>query len=101
MYKPNKSTLASIAAIAAVSAPSTASARLNLEGSYKPPAPPVVSAPVIQHPSSPTAAESSTASSKGFQWDDAAIGAAGMLVLIGLGSGTVVARRHRTGPLAG
>ena len=53
MYKPNKRTLASIAAIAAVSAPSTASARFNLEGSYTPPAPPVVSAPVIQHPSTP------------------------------------------------
>ena len=32
----------------------------------------------------------------GFQWDDAGLGAAGMLVLVGVGSGTVVAMRRRS-----
>jgi hypothetical protein len=32
----------------------------------------------------------------GFQWDDAGLGAAGMLVLVGVGSGTVVAVRRRS-----
>lgn len=100
MFKPNKRTLAAIAAIAAVSAPSTASARFELEN-YSPPSAPVVVAPAVAHPSTPLAAQSASASSEGFQWDDAAIGAAGMLVLIGVGSGAVIARRHGSGPLAG
>jgi hypothetical protein len=33
----------------------------------------------------------------GFQWDDAGVGAGGMLVLVGLGSGAVVAMRRRSG----
>jgi hypothetical protein len=32
----------------------------------------------------------------GFQWDDAGVGAAGMLVLVGAGSGAVVAVRRRS-----
>lgn len=100
MYTPNKRTLAALAAIAALSAPSTASARFELEGGA-PPTSRVVDTLAVQHASTPSAAQSASAVSEGFQWDDAAIGAAGMLVLIGVGSGAVVARRHRSGPLAG
>ncbi len=34
---------------------------------------------------------------QGFQWGDAGLGAAGMLVLLGAGSGAVVAVRRRSG----
>jgi hypothetical protein len=35
-------------------------------------------------------------SEQGFAWDDAGLGAAGMLVLVGIGSGAAVAVRRRT-----
>ena len=53
----------------------------------------LVSAPALQPPSS--------GAQSGFEWADAGIGAAGALVLIGVGSGAAVALRRRTGPLAG
>jgi hypothetical protein len=34
---------------------------------------------------------------QGFRWDDAGLGAAGMLVLVGVGSGAAVAMRDRSG----
>jgi hypothetical protein len=34
---------------------------------------------------------------QGFHWDDAGVGAAGMLVLVGVGSSALVAMRRRTG----
>lgn len=36
-------------------------------------------------------------SGQGFRWDDAGLGAAGMLVLVGVGSGAAVAVRRRNG----
>jgi hypothetical protein len=40
-------------------------------------------------------AEAAPDAQQGFQWDDAGLGAAGMLVLVGAGSGTLVAVRRR------
>lgn len=95
MFTPNKRSLAAIVVIAAASAPSTASARFVAEGGSPAPAP--SAAPLtLTGPPLPSA----FVSSHGFRWDDAAIGAAGMLVVVGVGSGAVVARRRRTDPLA-
>jgi hypothetical protein len=40
-------------------------------------------------------AEPAPQAQPGFQWDDAGLGAAGMLVLVGVGSGTLAAVRRR------
>jgi hypothetical protein len=83
-----KRALLSIAVIAALSAPATASARI-----IDRPAAPVVaqesSSPVIRTYSSPAS---------GFQWGDAAIGAAGVLGLLGIAglSSQHLRRRRRT-----
>jgi hypothetical protein len=56
----------------------------------------------IQNAPPPPAANASVSSSQGFQWADAGIGAAGALVLVSAGSGTVLAHRRRTRhPLTG
>jgi uncharacterized iron-regulated membrane protein len=81
-----------IAALAAISAPVTA-ARFDLN----PPASnnPVATATPTQSSSS-SISHTSSARSTGFDWGDAALGAAGMLVLLGIGTGAVlVARRGR------
>jgi hypothetical protein len=84
--------------VAVAAAPSAAYARLNLD----PPTAPVVNSHTIQHAALPTAATASTPSSQGFQWGDAGIGAAGALVLVSVGSGTMLARRRRSHhPLTG
>jgi hypothetical protein len=91
MLKVIKRLLAAAVVIAAASAPSVAYARLNLN-------PPV--APAVTHPAppavTPSAARPEASSTQGFRWDDAGIGAAGMVVLIGMGAGAaaVIARRH-------
>jgi len=51
-------------------------------------------AAAVQAATPPAAALPSTSTS-GFSWHDAAFGAAGMLVLIGVGTGTVLAVRRR------
>jgi hypothetical protein len=51
------------------------------------------SAPVFQSVSALPAPQAQ----QGFQWDDAGLGAAGMLVLVGVGSGAAVVVRRRTG----
>ncbi len=99
MYKLNKLTLATVAVIASASAPSTAYARLNLENGSPPP-PPAVNWQAVQNATRPSARPAATASPQGFQWDDAGIGAAGALVLLGVGSGAAVALRRRTVSLA-
>ena len=83
MLKVIKRLLAAAVVIAAASAPSVAYARLNLN-------PPV--APAVTH----SAARPEASSTQGFRWDDAGIGAAGIVVLIGMGAGAaaVIARRH-------
>jgi hypothetical protein len=51
-----------------------------------------VAVPAVQ-PAPITVAQSG----QGFKWDDAGLGAAGMLVLVGVGSGAAVAVRRRGG----
>jgi hypothetical protein len=79
--------------VLAASAPSAAYARFNLDPPAKAP---VVSSQTVQNTAPPSARGSSASSSPGFQWDDAGVGAAGVLMLVGIGSGTVLARRRRT-----
>jgi hypothetical protein len=97
MLKMTKRLLAGAVVIAATSAPSAASARLNLD-------PPVAPA-ATQHARpavTPSAPRAEAASSQGFRWDDAGIGAAGIVVLIGTGAAAaVVARRHERQTTAG
>lgn len=87
-FKTIKRGLLSIAVFAALSAPASASAHILLESSYAPPVKASTST-VIPSYSSPTS---------GFQWDDTAIGAAGMLGLLGLAgvSSQRVRGRRRT-----
>jgi hypothetical protein len=98
MLKVTKRLLAGAVVIAAASAPSAASARLNLD-------PPV--APAATHHArpavTPPAPRAEAASSQGFRWDDAGIGAAGIVVLIGTGAGaaTLIGRRHQQQTPAG
>ncbi len=44
----------------------------------------------------PPAARAAAATSAGFHWDDAGLGAAGMLVLMGAGAGATLAVRRRS-----
>jgi hypothetical protein len=78
------------AIVLAAGAPTAAYARFDLN-------------PVPSHPAAAAPAPAvSAAPSETFHWDDAGIGAAGALVLVGVGSGTLLARRRRPhGPLAG
>lgn len=55
-------------------------------------------APVVNPPAPQ---QSSTSAQSQFDWGDAGIGAAGAVFLIGIGSGTAVAVRRRSGALAG
>jgi hypothetical protein len=75
-----KRTLATTVAIAALGAPATASAMPNLESS-----------------STLGAAGGSAEASQGFRWDDAGIGAAGMLAVVAgsAGAASVLVRRRR------
>jgi hypothetical protein len=91
MLKVTKPLLTAAIMIAAAGAPSAASARFNLD----PPVAPAVTQPArpAVTPSAPRPGASST---QGFRWDDAGIGAAGIVVLIGTSAGgaAVIARRH-------
>jgi hypothetical protein len=125
MFTPSKRTLSAVALIAALSAPSTASAMINRDPGGAPapsrqPAPPPPYPPAIaQYQQAiakslePTAGglagltapartapnnsvrRTSASSPEGFRWDDAGIGAAGALALIGIGSGAAGAARRR------
>jgi hypothetical protein len=98
MFKLIKRIAIAAIVVMAASAPSAAYARFNLD----PGTAPVVSSQKIQNAVPPRAAKASASSSQGFQWDDAGIGAAGALVLVSVGSGTMLARRRRTHhPLTG
>jgi hypothetical protein len=85
--------IATVATVAvAASAPSAAYAMPNLDSG---PTPAVSSRAV--HNAAPSPAEQAQASSsQGFQWDDAGIGAAGVLALVSVGTGAMIARRRRT-----
>ena len=124
MLKISKQTLIAAVVIAAASAPSNAFARVDLEPSQAParsaavhttqtPAGQALGVPSgrslsgafestpgglagpIAHPQS-AARHAAASSSSTFQWDDAGIGAAGMLALLGAaGASSVLARRRR------
>ncbi len=90
MLKLIKRTLTA-ALVVAATAPSLAYARLDLNPSGSsvsggPAQAGVVSS--VQRPKSPSAG--------GFQWDDAGIGAASVVVLLSLGTGVVLVRQRRT-----
>jgi hypothetical protein len=77
--------------VLAVSAPSIASARLNL---YTPASP--ATSNQVERPVVSAAAPATASSAQGFQWADAAVGAAGVLLLTGIGLGAALTHRRRT-----
>jgi len=77
------------AVIVAAVVPSAAGARPL----YDPPG----SSYTVAVPAVQTAAPPVAQAGQGFRWDDAGLGAAGMLVLVGVGSGAAVAVRRRGG----
>lgn len=88
MLKASKRKIAVMAALITVGAPAPAYAAFNLA-----PGDPISpAAPAAALTASPVQGPSAS-SSQGFQWDDAGIGAAAMLVLVG--AGTAVTRRLR------
>ncbi len=72
--------------------PSAAYARLDLN---PPTTTPAVSSQAAHGAAAPTAGKASASSSQSFQWGDAAIGAAVMLTLVGVGTGAIFALRRR------
>jgi hypothetical protein len=70
-----------LAALAAVAFPAAASAKFDLNPT-PPPTPPATAAPPASL-------------SPGFQWDDAGLGAAGMLAVCGIAGASLVAVRQR------
>jgi hypothetical protein len=109
MFTVSKRTLAAAAVTTAAIAPASAHARLNLN----PPVPNAVAtaASTVSTESTaptagtaaPSAGRSEAASAPGFRWDDAGIGAAGIVVLLGAGarSAAVIARRRGHSPRVG
>lgn len=113
MFKVTKRTLTAAAVITAASAPSTAYGRVDLNPTQPQQAPPTQSqqaqlqsyrqaianqlAPngTLAGPVQAQSAGPTGASSQRFQWDDAGIGAAAMLVLLGVGAGSAVAISRR------
>jgi hypothetical protein len=87
-----KGSLAAGLAIGAASFPAVAQARFELN----PPAAPSANQPA-QVASAPTRAQPSSSAQLGFQWGDAGIGAAGIVVLLGTGAGTANVMRRRRG----
>ena len=93
--------LAAAIVIAAVAAPTAAYAQVNERpvGVMAIPVEPPFTAGTLHTPETGAPAG---ASSSGFQWGDAGIGAGSLLVLLGVGMGAAVAIRRRTGgPVAG
>ena len=89
MFKSIKQSLVAATAIVALSAPSAAFATMFASdggGSASGPGQAVVVAP---------GSRTTAASSQGFQWGDAGVGAARIVVLVGLGVGAASAVRHR------
>jgi hypothetical protein len=88
MFKHTTRKLISGTVLAIVAMPSVAHARFDMN--------PPRQAPAQYQAASTTAPVTAvTTSSSGFQWADAGIGAAGMLVLLGAGGTASVARRRR------
>jgi len=94
MCKPIKRLVMISTVLVAAILPAAASARPILPDT----APFTASAFTVPAPTPPPA-HAAAASAAGFHWDDAGLGAAGMLVLMGVGSGAAFAvRRRSTGP---
>jgi hypothetical protein len=92
MFKHIKRIATAAIVVLAAGAPSAAYARFELN----PATGPDVNWQTIQNAAPPPAAKPSASSSQGFHWYDAGIGAAGALVLVSVGSGTMLAHRRRT-----
>ena len=90
MFERIKRSLTAATVVLAASAPSVAYARFNLD----PPGPSVTGGQA-QRAFVTSAQRTDASSPRRFQWDDAGIGAAGVFVLVGVGSCAVVARRRR------
>jgi hypothetical protein len=88
-FKLSKRLLAAGLMVAAASFPAVAQARLN----FDPPSKTAASAPApaVSAQASPPTRDSS------FQWGDAAIGAAGAVVLVGAGAAATSGARRRRG----
>jgi hypothetical protein len=91
MLKPVKRLVTVVALLLAASAPSIAYARLE----FNPPRPPTTGGPVPVS-AAPSVQRATASFPQGFQWGDAGIGAAGVLVLLSLTSGVLLARRRRS-----
>ena len=89
MFKSTRRILAGAVTAAAI-VPSVASARPNVTPS------PGAGAQV---PAVPSVQPAAVSSAEAFQWEDAGIGAACMLAVVGVGSGVVLVRRRRAGHL--
>jgi hypothetical protein len=90
MFRQFKRVVTAAAVVMAASAPPVAYARYDVELPG-----PSGSTGQAQSPIVSSASRTSASSGQSFGWDDAGVGAAGVLVLVGVGSGVVVARRRR------
>jgi hypothetical protein len=88
-YTLTKRSLVAALAISAASFPTASQARL-----IEDPAAPVASQP-SQVVNAPAVSQPSSSAQSGFRWGDAGIGAAGAIVLVGLGAGTAGAAHRR------
>jgi hypothetical protein len=79
-----KTTAITLAAVVAAGFPAAAAAKFDLNPTPPPAPAPVSAPPAVAQSSSPT-----------FQWDDAGIGAAGVLAVFGVAGGSVVVLRQR------
>jgi hypothetical protein len=94
MFQAMKSKVAAAAlVIAAISAPAASARPIDL---VPPAARDTTTSRVVQT----QPARTIEVASNDFDWSDAAIGAGGMLTLLGLGTGAVLIARRRGGPLA-
>ncbi len=92
MFKLTKCIATAAVVLVPALAPSAAYARLDLN----PPATaPAANSQPAHTAAAPSAAKASAYPSHGFRWDDAGIGAAGVLMLVSAGSGAMVMRRRR------
>jgi hypothetical protein len=109
MFKLTKRIAIAATVVLAASAPSAAYARFIEAPATAPATAPAASWQAVQNAAPapaassqtvhttapPSAPNASASSSQDFHWDDAGIGAAGVLMLVSLGSGTMLIRRRR------
>src|SRR5215471_3120225 len=95
VFRISKRTIAAAAAIAAASAPSAAYARFELEPVGSTGAVPTTAPSAPSQGASASSLQPPGDSTDGFQWDDAGIGAAAMLGVLGATCATSVMVRRR------